>query len=181
VEKVSAVMAAMVLAGCASHSSLQIGENTFQISRQGATGFVPTASLRDDVINEGTEKCRTMGKDISVDKIVTVEQIALGGVGGPRFPSATVEFTCIAKNEQWKKHRPIIENVPGEPIALSVTRGFAVGAAAATPPAPAYPVPMPDQGPVTVTDMGGTGNIRNWNINGRAVTCVRTGAMTTCQ
>lgn len=144
-EKVSAVIAAMVLAGCASHSSLQIGENAFQISRQGATGFVPTASLRDAVINEGTEKCRAMGKDISVDKIVTVEQIALGGIGGPRFPSATVEFTCIAKNEQWKKHRPIIENVPGEPIGLSVARGFAVGTAAATPPPPARTPAYPRQ------------------------------------
>ena len=82
----------LVISGCAINSGIvKIGEDTYKVSRQAATGFVGSGGLRDAALLEANEFCLSQGKEMKVLKI--------GGNHPPyilgNFPKVEVQFMCL--------------------------------------------------------------------------------------
>jgi len=98
---------AIVLAGCATNSGTRdvdgfvapLGQDTYLISRQGAGFWVMPTTLRNQALAEANQYCARRGKQFQVNNIEMLEQIPLGQPGGPRFPSAELQFMCLSPGD----------------------------------------------------------------------------------
>ena len=55
------------LAGCASNSGvIPIGKDTFMVSRQAATGFSGSGTLKAEAFQEAAQYCEKLGKSLQV-------------------------------------------------------------------------------------------------------------------
>lgn len=58
---------AIFLAGCASNSGvIPIGQDTFMVSRQAATGFSGSGTLKAEAFQEASQYCEKLGKSLQV-------------------------------------------------------------------------------------------------------------------
>lgn len=88
---VCAVLAAALLASCASNSGVQTltGDLLF-VSRQGATGASSPAQLRRDAIAEAEAYCASQNRGFQMVELVEAQPPFLLG----NFPKAEVRFRC---------------------------------------------------------------------------------------
>mgnify|MGYP003659175510 CR=1 FL=1 len=85
-----------VTSGCASNSGVvAIGEDTFMVSRQAATGFSGSGTLKAEAFAEATAHCKNLGKSLQV--ISTYE--AKPPYILANFPKAEVQFMCLGKGD----------------------------------------------------------------------------------
>jgi hypothetical protein len=83
-----------VLSGCASDSGVvRLGENSFTISKQAATGFSGMGNLRADALQEAAAQCASDGGK-SVQIINTRESQPPYVLGN--FPRIDIDFRCVA-------------------------------------------------------------------------------------
>ena len=69
--KIAIIAAIVLLAGCASNSGvIPIGKDTFMVSRQAATGFSGSGTLKAEAFQEASQYCTNLGKSlkIAIDK-----------------------------------------------------------------------------------------------------------------
>lgn len=60
-------LAALILAGCASNSGITpIGKDTYMVSRQAATGFSGSGTLKAEAFQEANAYCEKAGKNLQV-------------------------------------------------------------------------------------------------------------------
>lgn len=90
-------IAALVLAllsSCASNSGVvQMGSDTYFISKQAATGFTGLGTLRGDAMREAYGQCSKAGKSVEVtDTSESKPPYLLGN-----FPRIDITFRCVAK------------------------------------------------------------------------------------
>lgn len=80
------------LAGCASNSGVMpIGQDTFMVSRQAATGFSGSGTLKAEAFQEASQYCTNLGKSLQV---VSTHEAAPPYILG-NFPKAEIQFMCL--------------------------------------------------------------------------------------
>jgi hypothetical protein len=87
---------ALLLAGCASNSGVvPIGPDTFMVSRQAATGFSGSGTLKAEAFHEANQYCLDHKKQLQV--VQTAE--AQPPYVFTNFPKAEVQFMCLDAND----------------------------------------------------------------------------------
>ncbi|WP_222619353.1 SHOCT domain-containing protein [Undibacterium hunanense] len=88
--------AALLLTACASNSNvLSIGKDTYMVSRQAATGFSGSGTLKAEAFQEATQYCEKLGKSFQV---VSTQEASPPYIFG-NFPKAEVQFMCLNAND----------------------------------------------------------------------------------
>lgn len=106
--------AALLLAGCASHTGVvSMGQDTFMIARQAATGFPGLGNLKGEMISEGTAHCRSMGREFQIVKTSESQPPYVMG----NYPRAEIEFMCLAAGDR-ELHRPKLQRDPDTVIQV---------------------------------------------------------------
>ena len=86
------ILALMFLAGCAANSGVvSIGPDTYMVSRQAATGFSGSGTLKADAFREANAHCAALKKVLKVVSTAEAQPPYLLG----NFPKAEVQFMCL--------------------------------------------------------------------------------------
>ena len=89
------LIAAILLSGCAANSGVvPIGQNTYMVSIQAATGLSGLGNLKADAINQAYQYCQEKGKDMNI--IETKESKPPFVLGN--YPKVEIQFKCGEKN-----------------------------------------------------------------------------------
>jgi hypothetical protein len=87
---------AALLAGCASNSGIiPIGQDTYMVSRQAATGFSGSGTLKAEAFQEANRYCLSQGKNLQVVNTNEAQPPYIFG----NFPKAEVQFMCLNSND----------------------------------------------------------------------------------
>lgn len=90
------IVTAMVLAGCASNSGIiPIGKDTYMVSRQAATGFSGSGTLKAEAFQEASAYCANQGKSLQVVSTQEAQPPFLLG----NYPKAEVQFMCLTDGD----------------------------------------------------------------------------------
>ena len=90
--KIIFIAAAVFLTGCASNSGvIPIGQDTFMVSRQAATGFSGSGTLKAEAFQEASQYCTKLEKSLQV--VSTYE--ASPPYILANFPKAEIQFMCL--------------------------------------------------------------------------------------
>jgi hypothetical protein len=91
-QKKVVLIAIAMLSGCAANSDVvPIGQDTYMVSRQAATGFSGSGTLKADAFREANQYCVSHGKALQV---VGTHEAQPPYVFG-NFPKAEVQFMCL--------------------------------------------------------------------------------------
>lgn len=83
---------ALLVSGCASNSGVvPIGTDTFMVSRQAATGFSGSGTLKAEAFQEANQYCAGQHKRLQV---VSTSEAQPPYVFG-NFPKAEIQFMCL--------------------------------------------------------------------------------------
>lgn len=86
----------ILLAGCASNSGVvPIGQDTFMVSRQAATGFSGSGTLKAEAFKEANQYCQNQKKTLQVVNTSEAKPPYIFG----NFPKAEVQFMCLDPND----------------------------------------------------------------------------------
>ena len=112
-----ALAAIALIAGCASNSGvIPIGKDTFMVSRQAATGFSGSGTLKAEAFQEATKFCERRGKTLQV--VNTYE--ASPPYILTNFPKAEIQFMCLDGNDL-ELGRPRLTKTPDSVIEVQST------------------------------------------------------------
>ncbi len=113
-KKSLSVVLLLAVCACASHTGVvQIGEDTYMIAKQQATGFPGLGNMKAEIIAEGTRYCTDMGKKF---QIVSTQETQPPYVLG-NYPRAEIQFMCLAADDPELK-RPKLQNTPDSVIEI---------------------------------------------------------------
>jgi hypothetical protein len=83
---------ALVLSGCASNSGVvSMGNDTYMVSRQAASGFSGMGTLKADAMREAYQQCQLTGKRVEVIEIIDAKPPYIFG----NFPKTEIRFKCV--------------------------------------------------------------------------------------
>ena len=83
---------AVLISGCASNSGVvQIGTDTFMVSRQAATGFSGSGTLKAEAFQEANQYCVNLHKKLQVVNTSEAQPPYVLG----NFPKAEIQFMCL--------------------------------------------------------------------------------------
>lgn len=89
-------LALALLAGCASNSGIiPIGKDTYMVSRQAATGFSGSGTLKAEAFQEASAYCTNQGKSLQVVSTQEAQPPFLLG----NYPKAEVQFMCLTDGD----------------------------------------------------------------------------------
>ena len=87
-------LVAVLLSACASNSGVvQMGNNTYFISKQAATGFTGLGKLRGDAMRDAYTQCSKTGKSVEVTNTDQSHPPFIFG----NFPRVDITFRCVTK------------------------------------------------------------------------------------
>ena len=90
-KKLILLLLVLIISGCAAKSAVvQIGTDTYVISRQSVTGL---KNIKAEVLQEADEYCKSLNKHINVVNTIEHPPAYIWG----KFPKVEVHFTCINK------------------------------------------------------------------------------------
>ncbi|MFH1201865.1 MAG: SHOCT domain-containing protein [Candidatus Omnitrophota bacterium] len=95
-KKILVLLLCSGLCGCAANSGVvPIGQDTFMVSRQAATGFSGSGTLKAKALQEASQFCEKQGKKLQV--------VSTSEASPPyiltNFPKAEVQFMCLDVND----------------------------------------------------------------------------------
>jgi hypothetical protein len=94
--KTISILAVIGLAGCATASGVvPIGQDTFMVSRQAATGFSGIGNLKAEAFQEANQYCVSQGKSFQVVRTSEAKPPYILG----NFPRVEVQFMCLDAND----------------------------------------------------------------------------------
>lgn len=92
--RILAIIITAALAGCSSTGPVQIGKDTYMISKQSAGGmFVQPASIRADIVREASAFCQKSGKSLQMNSYRDTN--AFPG----RLPASEINFMCLDESD----------------------------------------------------------------------------------
>lgn len=92
----ASLAASVLLAGCASNSGVvPLGPDTFMVSRQAATGFSGSGTLKAEALQEAQQYCAGLHK---VMQVVSTHEAQPPYILA-NFPKAEVQFMCLAPGD----------------------------------------------------------------------------------
>jgi hypothetical protein len=87
---------AIGVAGCAANSGVApTGPDSFMVSRQAATGFSGSGTLKGEALNEAGQYCTAQNKVVLVTNTIEARPPYVMG----NFPKAEVHFMCLNAND----------------------------------------------------------------------------------
>lgn len=87
---------ATLVTGCASNSGVYpIGQDTFMVSRQAATGFSGSGTLKAEAFQEANQYCLSQKRKMQVVSTSEAQPPFILG----NFPKAEVQFMCLDSND----------------------------------------------------------------------------------
>jgi hypothetical protein len=87
-----ALTVAAALTGCAANSGvIPMGQDTYVISRQAATGFSGSGTLKAEALTEAGQHCGAQKKSLQVITMTEAQPPFIFG----NFPKAEVQFKCV--------------------------------------------------------------------------------------
>jgi hypothetical protein len=99
---------------CASHTGIvSIGQDTYMIAKQQATGLPGLGNLKAEIIGEASQHCAGLGKEL---QIVSTQETQPPYVLG-NYPRAEVQFMCLAAGDH-ELQRPRLEKAPDTVIEV---------------------------------------------------------------
>lgn len=112
------ILSTLLLAGCASNSGIiPIGKDTYMVSRQAATGFSGSGTLKAEVFREASALCAKQGKSLQV---ISTEEAQPPFVLG-NYPKAEVQFMCLNYGDA-ELGRPKLK--PKADVSVEVKKGI---------------------------------------------------------
>lgn len=80
-----------VLCGCAANSGVvSMGQDTYFVSRQAATGFSGMGTLKAEALSEASQFCATKGKAVEVVRETDAKPPYILG----NYPKTEIQFKC---------------------------------------------------------------------------------------
>jgi hypothetical protein len=105
---VFAVGVSLAVAGCAANSGVApTGQDSFMVSRQAATGFSGSGTLKAEALSEAGQYCAARSQVLLVTNSKEVGPPYVMG----NFPKAEVEFMCLTPGDP-RLAPPPIQNRP---------------------------------------------------------------------
>ena len=90
--KYKAIAVCIILVGCASNSGVvPMGNNTYMVSRQAATGFSGMGTLKAEAMKEAYQQCQKTGKSVEVIETIDAKPPYIFG----NFPKTEIRFKCV--------------------------------------------------------------------------------------
>jgi len=90
------LLSALILSGCASNSGIiPIGKDTYMVSRQAATGFSGSGTLKAEAFQEASAYCTGRGRSLQVVNTQEAQPPFLLG----NYPKAEVQFMCLTDGD----------------------------------------------------------------------------------
>jgi hypothetical protein len=102
--KLAAILCVLItLVGCASNSGvISMGNNTFMITHQAATGFSGSGSLKAEVVRDAAKYCEMQGKQMKVVSITEAKPPYILA----NYPKAEIVFKALPPNDPELKTEP---------------------------------------------------------------------------
>jgi hypothetical protein len=114
IERTLALTVVFFIFGCAANSGVvPIGQDTYMVSRQAATGFSGASTLKAEAFQEANQYCVSKGKSLQV---VNTEEARPPYVFG-NYPKAEVQFMCLNANDA-DLQRPRLQKTPDAVIQI---------------------------------------------------------------
>lgn len=89
-------LSTLILTGCANNSGIiPIGTDTYMVSRQAATGFSGSGTLKAEAFQEASAYCTGQGK---VLQVVSTQEAHPPFILG-NYPKAEVQFMCLSAGD----------------------------------------------------------------------------------
>ena len=83
----------IALSGCAANSGVvQMGHDSYIVTRQAGSGFGGAGTLKADAITEAGEYCKSHGKMVHVNAVSETKPPYILGA----YPRAEIQFKCLA-------------------------------------------------------------------------------------
>jgi hypothetical protein len=90
--KLIIAFALVLLVGCASNSGVvPMGNETYMVSRQAASGFSGMGTLKADAMREAYAQCQKTGKRVEVIETIDAKPPYILG----NFPKTEIRFECV--------------------------------------------------------------------------------------
>ena len=85
----------LAFSGCAANSGIiPMGNNTYMVSRQAATGFTGMGTLKAEAMKEAYTQCQRTNKAVEVIETIDARPPYILG----NFPKTEIRFKCVAEN-----------------------------------------------------------------------------------
>ena len=95
-KRILLLLCLIFLSSCASHTGvLSIGKDTYLIAKQQATGFPGLGNMKAEIISEGVEFCKKMGKEF---QIISTQETQGPYIFG-HYPRSEIQFMCLSSND----------------------------------------------------------------------------------
>ncbi len=94
------------LYGCAHTGVVQIGEDTYMVSKQGWIATQSVGALKAEIFQEASAYCQAKDR-----KLMPVSTNTVAGVLGRSYPEAELQFMCLTEND-YELGRPKLKPVP---------------------------------------------------------------------
>jgi hypothetical protein len=83
-----------ILGGCAANSGIvPMGNDTYMVSRQVASGFSGMGTLKAEAMKEAYQQCQKSGKSVEVIETIDAKPPYILG----NFPKTEIRFKCVAE------------------------------------------------------------------------------------
>jgi hypothetical protein len=91
-DRLTVYLLVLFIAGCAANSGIiPIGQDSFMVSRQAATGFSGSGNLKAEAITEANQYCISRNKAVQVMNATEAQPPFILG----NYPKAEIQFKCI--------------------------------------------------------------------------------------
>lgn len=82
----------LILSGCAANSGIiPMGNDTYMVSRQAASGFTGMGTLKAEAMKEAYQQCQLSGKSVEIIEAIDAKPPYILG----NFPKTEIRFKCI--------------------------------------------------------------------------------------
>lgn len=104
----------LAVTACASHTGIvQMGQDTYMIAKQQATGFPGLGNMKAEIIGEASRHCAGLGKEL---QIVSTQETQPPYVLG-NYPRSEIQFMCLAAGDR-ELQRPKLQKIPDTVIEV---------------------------------------------------------------
>ena len=104
----------LVVTACASHTGIvQMGQDTYMIAKQQATGFPGLGNMKAEIIGEASRHCAGLGKELQV---VSTQETQPPYILG-NYPRSEIQFMCLSAGDR-ELQRPKLQKTPDTVIEV---------------------------------------------------------------
>jgi len=87
----------IAVTACASHTGVvKMGQDTYMIAKQQATGFPGLGNMKAEIIGEASQHCAGLGKEL---QIVSTQETQPPYILG-NYPRTEIQFMCLTAGDR---------------------------------------------------------------------------------